>query len=461
MTETIKKMSTKPLVAWGLFFLIYIIFIFVFSYLYPYGADEYILKRDTLWGAIASYFQSYMSENARIGLLANNIILYLGKWSFLILNPLVQIVWLLSFFALVYLRLPDFNKLSDFPSMLLIALLSVFAVAQPDNTLFWIGGACNYSWSALPFFWILTWLRLEYKAKGNLNLSKKYALALFFIALALGMSSENSGPLTMGLIVCFAAAFHIAALKLKKHFWLIALGLALGIGLLFGAPAMWNRLNTDIFDYFNNSSLRDKLLWHISHIHFYIKAMFLIPAITFIALLICSLDRDKPERFKNENYILAVIFAISSWILAAVLFAIPLITGRCFYTASVAALISFLFTLIYLREAYKFQAVKYCAMLAFAWAVAFTPVFAYPYLNLHRQDEARANAIAQAKESGAKTVFLIPYKYLKGPNDNLTIMFYDPVFGFLGYANYLDMAIQTDIMKEAAYLYIFSNPNVI
>ncbi len=461
MTETIKKISTKPLVAWGLFFLIYIIFIFVFSYLYPYGADEYILKRDTLWGAIASYFQSYMSENARIGLLANNIILYLGKWSFLILNPLVQLIWILSFFALVSLRLPDFKKLSDFPLTALIALLSVFAVAQPDNTLFWIGGACNYSWSALPFFWILTWLRLEYKNKGNLNLSKKAAAGLFFIALALGMSSENGAPLTMGFIICFAAAFYIAGLKLKKHFWFIALGLAIGIALLFGAPAMWNRLDTDIFAYFNNSSLQDKLLWHISHIHFYIKAMFLIPIITFLALLVCALDKDKPSRFKNENYILAVIFFISSWILASVLFAVPFITGRCFYTASVSALISFVFTLTYLQEAYKFQAVKYCAMLAFAWAAAFMPAFAYPYLSLYRQDKARSNAIAQAKESGAKSVFLIPYKYLKGPNENLTIMFYDPVFGFIGYSDYLGMRVQTDERDEALSLYIFSNPDVI
>ena len=461
MTETIKNFKAKPLAIWGLFFFTYVLFIFILSYLYPYGADEYILRRQTLWGALEQYFFSYGVENARIGLIANNIILYLGKWSFLILNPIVQTIWILSFFALVHLRLPDFKKLSDFPAVLLIALLSVFAVAQPDNTLFWIGGACNYSWSALPFLWILTWLRLEYKAKGNLNLSKKAIAGLFFIALALGMSSENSGPLTMGLIVCFAAGFYMAGLKLKKHFWLIALGLALGIGLLFGAPAMWNRLNTDIFDYFNNSSLRDKLLWHISHIHFYIKAMFLIPVITFIALLICALDKDKPARFKNENYILAVIFFICSWILACVLFAVPFITGRCFYTASVAALISFVFTLIYLQEAYKFQAVKYCSMLALACAIAFTPVFAYPYLNLHRQDKARQNDIAQAKGRGSKTVFLMPYKYIKGPNDNLTIMFYDPVFGFIGYSDYLGLRVQTDEREEALSLYMFSNPNVI
>ena len=143
MTETIKNFKAKPLAIWGLFFFTYVLFIFILSYLYPYGADEYILRRQTLWGALEQYFFSYGVENARIGLIANNIILYLGKWSFLILNPIVQTIWILSFFALVYLRLPDFKKLSDFPAVLLIALLSVFAVAQPDNTLFWIGGACN------------------------------------------------------------------------------------------------------------------------------------------------------------------------------------------------------------------------------------------------------------------------------------------------------------------------------
>lgn len=71
-------------------------------------------------------------------------------------------------------------------AVLLIAVLSVFAVAQPDNTLFWIGGACNYSWSFLPFLWITAWLRLEYKSKGALDLSRK---GIFFCLFRLSRSA--------------------------------------------------------------------------------------------------------------------------------------------------------------------------------------------------------------------------------------------------------------------------------
>lgn len=461
MINRFKNIPKKVWTAWGLLFLVYMLFIFICSYLYPYGADEYILKQDNIFDALRHYGLSYMTENARIGLIANNIILCLGKWSFLLLNPMMQVLWVLSFFFLIYLRAPDFKTLKDFPAVLLIAVLSVFAVAQPDNTLFWIGGACNYSWSFLPFLWITAWLRLEYKSKGALDLSRKGIFFLFISAFALGMGSENAGPLTMGLTVCFAAAAPFMKIKLKTHFYFIAFGLVLGLAALFGAPAMWNRLNSDIFAYFTNSSLQEKLLWHISHIHFYIKAIFMIPALLFLALLICALDKDKPLVFKNENYMLSLIFFLSSWLLAFVLFAVPFITGRCFYTASAAALISLMFMLEYLRETYKFKAVKYASMLALGAALAFTPVFIYPYVHLHRQDVQRLSAIEKAQKQNKKSIFIMPYKYLKGPNANLTIMYYDPVFGFLGYPAYIGMAIQTDESKEISAVYMFSNPNII
>lgn len=461
MINLFKNAPKKVLFAWGLLFFVYMLFILLCSHLYPYGADEYILKQNTFADALRYYGLSYMSENARIGLIANNIILYLGKWSFLILNPFMQTLWVFSFFFLVYLRKPDFTSLKDLPAVLLIAILSVFAVAQPDNTLFWIGGACNYSWSFLPFFWITAWLRLEYKSKGALDLSRKAIFLLFLAAFALGMGSENSGPLSMGLIVCFAAAAPFAKIKLKPHFYFIAFGLVLGLAALFCAPAMWNRLNSDIFAYFNNSTLREKLLWHISHIHFYIKGVFMIPVILFLALAVCAFDKDKPSVFKNENYMLSLIFFLSSWLLAFVLFAVPFITGRCFYTASAAALISFMFMLRYLKETYNFEAVKYAAMLAFAAAFAFTPGFLYPYFHLHKQDNARLSAIAKAREQNKKSIFIMPYKFLKGPNANLTIMYYDAVFGFLGYPAYIGMAIQTDESEEASAVYLFSNPHII
>ncbi|MDD6173861.1 MAG: DUF6056 family protein [Elusimicrobiaceae bacterium] len=461
MLKYLKNTPQKVLFAWGLLFIVYIFFIFACSYLYPYGADEYILKQDNIIDALRYYGLSYMMENARIGLIANNIILYLGKWSFLLLNPIMQTIWVLSFFFLIYLRKPDFKTLKDFPAVLLIAVLSVFAVAQPDNTLFWIGGACNYSWSFLPFLWIMSWLRLEYKSKGALDLSRKSVLLLFIAAFALGMGSENASPLSIGLIVCFAAAAPFLKIKLRAHFYIIVFGLILGLAALFGAPAMWNRLNSDIFDYFTNSTLREKLLWHISHIHFYIKAVFMIPALLFLPLLVCALDKDKPLVFKNENYMLSLIFFLSSWLLAFVLFAVPFITGRCFYTASASALISFMFMLEYLRETYKFKIVKYASMLALAAALAFTPGFIYPYIHLHRQDTQRLAAIEKAQSQNKKRIFIMPYKYLKGPNNNLTIMFYDPVFGFLGYSAYIGMAIQTDESQDISAVYMFSNPNII
>ena len=462
MINYFKGKLSSVFYVWFTFFVLFAAYVMWLSYLYPYGADEYFLTPYSLKDIAIRWYQYYLNEVARVGHIYALTVLYLGKWSFIILNPVVQIIWIISCFFLIKLRIPDFKSLKDFPIFLLIAILALTVSAQPDNTLFWIGGATNYSWSFIPFFWIMAYLRIQYQNKGNLILNTKTVIFLFIAALLLGMSSENNGPLVLGWIVCLWLYSFWAKFKFKKSFYLISLGLVLGITFLFTAPAMYNRLNeTKSFLYFSGIPLSQKIFWHIGHIHWFIKAMLLIPVFNFLALLICALDRDKPFAFKNENYFCAFIFFISSCILASVLFVIPLMFARCFYTASTASIITFVFLLLYLEETYNFKTVRYITMLAFCAFISFAPAIIYPYISIHKAEQNRFAEIKAAKAQGKHTLFLMPYRYPKGPNSNLTINYYDSLSETSIYGKNTGLNILTDDKEPFSVRTISNNPRAL
>lgn len=462
MRKYFNDISSKTLWIWSIFFICFITYTGCLSYLYPYGVDEYILNPQSIKDILLNYHNAYIYETPRIGNIYAMILLYLGKWSFVFFNPLVQLTGILSSFFLIFLRLPDFKSLKDFPALLLLSLLWLAVSVQPDNTIFWISGAANYSWCILPFLWIMTYLRLEYQNKGNIKLHKKIIIFLFVSALLLGMSSENSGPLVLGWIICLTAYLFIAKSKINKHFYFIVAALIIGLALLFTAPSMSNRLNeTTAFLNMTGIPLSQKIFWHIGHIHWFIKAMLLIPVFNFLALLICALDRDKPFAFKNENYFCAFIFFISSCILASVLFVIPLMFARCFYTASTASIITFVFLLLYLEETYNFKTVRYITMLAFCAFISFAPAIIYPYISIHKAEQNRFAEIKAAKAQGKHTLFLMPYRYPKGPNSNLTINYYDSLSETSIYGKNTGLNILTDDKEPFSVRTISNNPRAL
>ena len=462
MINYFKGKLSSVFYVWFTFFVLFAAYVMWLSYLYPYGADEYFLTPYSLKDIAIRWYQYYLNEVARVGHIYALTVLYLGKWSFIILNPVVQIIWIISCFFLIKLRIPDFKSLKDFPIFLLIAILALTVSAQPDNTLFWIGGATNYSWSFIPFFWIMAYLRIQYQNKGNLILNTKTVIFLFIAALLLGMSSENNGPLVLGWIVCLWLYSFWAKFKFKKSFYLISLGLVLGITFLFTAPALYTRLNAEGFKYFHESSLPQHIFWHIGHIHWFIKAMLLIPVFNFLALLICALDKDKPSFIKDNNFFFSLIFFISGVILAFVLFAIPVISARCFYTASIANILSFIFILAYLDETYNSKTVKYAAILALCVFIAFIPAISYPYVYMHKAEKNRIEHIQKAKNQGKPFVYVMPYKYPKGPNNNLTIFLYDPLMFIPIYANHFGIYIITNEKERLNMRYSgMENPNAI
>ncbi len=416
----------KRYVLWTSICALFLIAVFVFSYLYPYTEDEYLYTYSSVKEVLYEYFLSYQLWNPRIGLLAASLILYFGKWSFLILNPLVQLSLVLAEFYFVFLRLPDFKEIKDIIPFSLLAIFALFAVSAPDNTLFWIGGACNYSWALLPFMLLLCGLRHLAENKNilpNILLVKIIALIIGFF---IGMSNENNSPMALLIMSGFWLYARYKRLKMQPWFYWVFAATAIGAVLLFSANGSYNRANFWEFAGFVNLPLTQKLFMHINHIQDLIAATFYTPAILAIALPLAYFDKNSAyNRLKDKNLLLSLLCFATAAILAFVLFLAPRPPERAFYSASVFFMLSFVFFLKYINETFKTDIYKIVFIPLFAAMIAYLPLFTLPYADLYRQDAAIKSAAANAVSKGQPAAYVNKIKPMAGPTKNLTIFFLD------------------------------------
>ncbi len=421
-----KRINYNPL-CWAFAFTLFALFIFVFSYLYPYGADEYFYRSrcPDLIGAVKMYLFSYTHHNPRIGLLANNIIIANGKWLFLILNPLMQLFLVLSLMRLIEGKRTDFSSLKDFPLFVLLAAAGVFLVAQPDNTLFWIGGACNYSWSFLLFVWFLIFLRHIYES-GKTPKFKTWQTALLFIgAIALGMSNENNSIAAFMLI----SAFILYCLKKRIKIWpslaIFFLGVLIGLVLLFAAPGSYKRAAHPLLSFFQDASILEKLIWHYPKIQDLAASMFLIPLITaFLALL--ELFSTRLKALRNNDFLYSGITFLIALFLAAILAGAPIFGhSRVFYSASAMWIISFVFLIKYFQDTYKLPLIRILAWAAFIFALFITPFFSIQYFYIYSQEKSRGKYIEKLRAQNPPTAYIPYLEPVDGPTRNLKIFYYD------------------------------------
>lgn len=418
--------KNKTYLAWSAAIAGYLLFILIFSALRPYGMDEFRNNYSSVKDIFAGFLSAYMTENTRIGALVNNVLLYWGKWSFLVLNPLVQLLIVFQLYGLIFLRLPDFKTLKDFLPFALIILASVFASAQPDNTIFWMNGACSYSWLMPCFLLLLILLRLH--LEKNLILPNKLWIkaGIFAAAFFTGMSNENNAPMAFCIFILFG--LYCLYKKIKPPFWYYwaLAGIAAGLAALFGAPGLYKRLDYWVFEDFRQSSMLKKMFMHASKMNDFFKISFFIPIINILGLVLCAADGDKPAPvLKNKNFLYSFFFWGVSFTLAFVLFNAPAISLRVFYSASLLALVAFIFFIEYLREVYKFKLYKYIFAASLALVVTALPRFTVPYINLYQQNIAREAQIKHAKQQGKTFIYCQKFTVMKGPTENLEIEYYD------------------------------------
>lgn len=418
---TMKKYSSYFWLAVILFFLG---FIGIMSYWYPVTADEYFRwQTPFVWEMVKD---AYFSIVPRISFIFSIPIFYLGKWSFVLLNPLIQLINCFLIFYIVFLRFPKVDDFKDMPYFLIIMCMSTFLVCSPSEVTFWISGAFNYSWMILPFLVMLCFLRQIYAHSFIFHDIWVVKIGFFILGFFIGMSNEALAPIALGFAVCFGVICHFKWMKAPRSLSFLIFGLAIGCLVFFSAPAHYSKMLVEGVSNASSASLGNKLFFHLSHFNDLFEAQFFLPVFTGLFLFIAVLD-IKNKKLKAEYFWFSLALLAFGFLSAFILFVVPQPPLRAYYPASVVFVISFLFLVRYYGEAYKLNFAKILCICIITGSLCMAPRYIYPHYFLHIQEKERVGILKQNPDANVK-----PYVVLKGPTENLTI-------GLTDWANKVDI----------------------
>ncbi|MGN0023156.1 MAG: DUF6056 family protein [Elusimicrobiaceae bacterium] len=382
------------------------------------------------------YFWTFVTTCARIGGLIGFILIQGYKWLFLVVNPLAQLALVLAVFYLIHLRMPNFKTLADIPSFVIIALSSIFLVTQPDQTIFWFAGSANYLMLGVMFMAFCAVLRKTWHCPNFLPSNSYTRIGAFFIGIILGMNNENSAP----MIFCLCGLYTFLAIILKKKIpsWFppLFIGVAAGLALMFSSPAYHIRTNINfIVKSLSELPLYNKFFHHLYNMNDFMASSLYILPIICIVTFVCVLDKWK-QIVKNENFFLLALSCFVSFVLALVLFPLPIRPHRACYSASLFTIVALLFFIKYIKDTYKRDLAPYI-MICLLLYIAFIIVpFTKPYLMLYEQSLSRKSIIDKALQMNNNICIYTPLYYIpQGPSTNLTIVFFDVMKGKHYYAD--------------------------
>lgn len=418
----LQKKSFLNYLLWGSFIGLYLAMIFFFTYLYPVSEDEILCPAHNL----DCYFWTFTTVCARIGGLIGIILIQGYKWLFLIVNPLAQLLLALSLFYLVYLRMPNFKKLEDMPAFVITALASVFLVVQPDQTIFWFAGSVNYLMLGIMFITFCAVLRKTWHEPDFVPSNFFTRVGAFFAGAILGMNNENSAP----MIFCLCGLYTLAALLLKKKIpgWFppLFIGAAAGLAIMFSSPAYHYRNNINfITKALNERPFWDRAAHHLGNMDMFMASSLYALPIVCLAAFLCALDKFK-QTARNEDFFFLALSCFVSFVLAMVLFPLPIRPHRACYSASLFTIAAVLFFINYIKGVYKFNLAPYIMTMLLLYIAFIIVPFTKPYISLYRQSLAREALIEEMLKTEDNLCIYTPlYKIPEGPTANLTIEFID------------------------------------
>jgi|GEM_PF-897169 len=447
VTKDVNPCRNKIKIIWLILSALYLIYIGIMTYLYPFTVDE-MVSFDSVYGIIEKHNALL---NPRIWTFVGSILLYAGKWLFVTLNPFIQLGIVTGVFYFVYLRLPRTDEFKDLPFIIVSVFLSLFAVAQPDNTLFWLGGATNYSWPFLFFILFLCLMRSLLNGKTVFKNKIPVYLLMLIFGFALGMANENNSPMALLLSAVFIITARVKKIKIPSWFYFLAAAICSGVVLLFVSPESYERLSLPVFRTFREASLYQKLFWHMWHMDNMMRLNFYLAPLTLVSLVITAVDREK-HALGNKNFRLSLFSLICAFILSFVLFMAPIFNEtRAFYSSTVMYIISFLAFVKYITETYNFNFLLALSLLCSVASFYFFPPYVKQYTYLHGQETKRIETIKEAEARGEKSVFLEAYSYKKGISKNLTVLFFEPLLRPADMMKYYGIEIKDNYNRSGIY----------
>ena len=389
-----------------LFASIFIVFtlFFLIEFYTPLHSDDFFYGQMGI--SFDKHFNHYIEWSGRlVADYASSLILSLYNY------PIIRTIIIALFStSLCYLIVAIACKLSNtqvtwFKFIIITALYWVSNPALGEIN-FWIVGACNYLITTTIVAFLI-YIFITFKSKIN----HKILPFIFIIAVLAGCSNENT-CITLLFFLLLMYSFYRKQNTNIDHALLITIliGVSLGAIVLLLAPGNYIRLNSEVYNEWNNLNFFEKL---ISHFHRSIKYFEIFKiALIFYVINIIFLAINK----YYQRIFLSFILFLTSLFSLAVLVGAPYLVDR-----SLSGIFFFLLVAIACSiepQFYKkwYKAIYNISLLCIF--VLFLETFIYMLISYHaikmQEDLRNSHILYEKLEKGKDAVPTIPsYYYIK------------------------------------------------
>lgn len=360
-------MYNKKHIIFYLFLSIITIYIALMSFLKPLTMDDFFYANATsgkLIDIFKFYYTSYISWGPRIGTLFTLVFLSFGKALFPFINALIQISIIFCMHYIVTGKKINLNNSKDLFLFIILAILLIFNVTG-GQTLFWISGVANYSFTILIFFIFLIFFRRLIDNKSIMNDNIMTQILIFILGFLVGMTNENVAPISLLIILAVLIFCKFNKIQIPKWMFFALAGNFTGLCVLLGAPGSYKRMATvtdfsmtDVFvklhlqetaKEFLETSFLFKLKFVPLRIGKFIVLSFGLPIFIIIVSVFSILKKNISIEHRKNIY-LSIVFILIAFLFVSILCFAPKPSIRAYFSALIMTFISFSFVLLYITD---------------------------------------------------------------------------------------------------------------
>lgn len=302
--------------------------ILIYNFLTPYMSDDLLfdaLKYNSIGDVFHEIQNTYMNVNGRL-VLQTILLLFslMPKFVFNIFNSICFVLLML----LVYWNAVGYKK---YDSMMYI-MINLFAwnfSVEFDQTVLWMGGACNYLWGTTIIMGFVTWYRFFLESEKTGKKSVVQCIGLFILGILAGWCNENTSGGCFLLIILMSGLYFVKYKKIIPQTICIMAGIVTGFLFMLFAPG--NAIRMSFADESHSGFMR--YVARFLKINNRVNQFMMIYIAIIIILLVYFINKYRQDCIKNYVYIF--FYSIVGFATCYALILSPEPMPRAYYGANI------------------------------------------------------------------------------------------------------------------------------
>ena len=384
----------------------------------PFGRDGQGLH--DVGDVFRSAFDGYQRHTMRLGTVALFAVLALGRWLWVLLNPLFFLAIGYLVFVLAAGRGPSCRSRADGALLLLVYLLLGGAAPAVTEACFWASGATVYLWGTVAVLAFLVPVRGLLGERPAAPDTVARGAAMLVAGVVVSQAGETIVPPAIALIGAYWLYSRLHRRPAPRWFRLGGLGITAGFAAFVLVPGRFERALGAPPESSLQMDALDRLVSMVpAHLSRFVGGSgrllcWLFAAVAVMAALAAVVrrlrpDRDRPASVSRPDIAVAAALVVAAAASVASLFIVPTkVSARVYFSPGVLLIVGLVILARTLMEDRHWRPGRWVlGVVAFVCFMEMASI-TKEYLDIQRQTATRMALLAAARNSGQPVVVPVP-----------------------------------------------------